>query len=432
MAGRQRLDQVDAMRPIKQAGVISTHALLFFSPAYAAAASNAALLLLHVSREAFFFISACMLTYAYMNLGRTDLKRFYWRRFVSVGIPYLCWTLIYFLWGFRDTDYPSVSAALAHLGDLLAHGYYQLYFLLVIMQFYLVFPLVLALLKRTRGHHGLVIAVTAMVQLGVCIVTHWNLLPKVLVTYAQENSLEYVLYLIGGGVVAFHLHEVDRWVRRNAHLVLALTLLATLFAEAVYYLAMHGVTSVLGSGSDPFQPSVIPFNVGAIACVYLIGVALVQPWRSPRVRAWVRSGSDNSYGIYLTQMLFLTALNDHHWIRLTRVVAWPLVILLTVVIVYACAVVLTSLLARTPLATPLTGRKQVPWSTLIPRQWRGEPAAATALAVDQARPEAAVGVALAADQARPEAAVGLVRTEAAARLPEPATLAGTTDNQNGT
>jgi peptidoglycan/LPS O-acetylase OafA/YrhL len=406
MPCRQRLDQVDAMRPVKQAGVVSTHALIFFAPAWASTTSNAALLLLHVSREAFFFISSCMLTYAYMNLRRSDLKRFCRRRFVSVGIPYLSWTLIYFLWGFRDTTYASVSAALAHLGNLLAHGYYQLYFLLVIMQFYAVFPLVLALLKRTRGHHGLLIAATALVQLGVCIVTHWNLLPKVLVTYAQEDSLEYALYLIGGGVVAFHLHEVDRWLRRNAYLVIALTLLAAISAEAVYYLAVQGVTSALGSGSDPFQPSVIPFNVCAIACVYLVGVALVQPRRSPRVRAIVRSGSDNSYGIYLSQMLFITTLSDHHWIRLTRVISWPLVIGLTVVVVYACSVMLTSLLARTPVAVPLTGRKQVPWSTLIPR-WRIEPAAMTV-----------------ADRALPD--------PVPSGLPEPATLAGTTDNQNET
>ncbi len=152
---------------------------------------------------------------------------------------------------------------------------------------------------------------------------------------------------------------------------------------------------MLGSGSDPFQPSVIPFNIGAIACVYLIGVALVQPWRSPRVKAIVHSGSDNSYGIYLTQMLFITALSDHHWIRLTRTISWPLVILMTVVIVYHSAVFLTSLLARTPLAVPLTGRKQVPWSTLIPRQWRREPTAAVTagpgtVAAAVAGPEAAV------------------------------------------
>jgi hypothetical protein len=32
---RRRLDQVDAMRPVKQAGVISTHSIIYFAPAAA-------------------------------------------------------------------------------------------------------------------------------------------------------------------------------------------------------------------------------------------------------------------------------------------------------------------------------------------------------------------------------------------------------------
>ena len=67
---RRRLDQVDAMRPIKQAGVISTHSILYFAPAAASVGSGAALLLLHVSREGFFFISACMLTLRLRRPGR--------------------------------------------------------------------------------------------------------------------------------------------------------------------------------------------------------------------------------------------------------------------------------------------------------------------------------------------------------------------------
>lgn len=94
----RRLDQVDAMRPIKQAGVISTHSVLYFAPAAASVGSGAALLLLHVSREGFFFISACMLTYAYAELGVGGLRRYYGRRCLSVVIPYLCWTVIYFLY----------------------------------------------------------------------------------------------------------------------------------------------------------------------------------------------------------------------------------------------------------------------------------------------------------------------------------------------
>src|SRR5580693_4511310 len=319
---RRWLGQVDAMRPIKQAGVVSTHSILYFAPAAASVGSGAALLLLHVSREGFFFISACMLTYAYADLrlaDRAGLVRFYRRRVVSVVIPYLCWPGIYFFSLLPTSHYASAGTALAHLARMTETGYYQLYFLIVIMQFYVVFPLVLMLLRRTKGHHGLVLAVAAAAQVAISILTHWNMLPTLMVRYAQQDALTYLLYLIGGAVVAFHIEEVDAWVRRNAHLIMALTLIAAIAAEAVYYLALHHVTTVLGSGSDPFQPSVIPFNVGAITCGYLAGVALVQPWRSKRTKALVRVGSDDSYGIYLSQMLFVVALTTHGWGRLNSV-----------------------------------------------------------------------------------------------------------------
>ena len=367
---RRRLDQVDAMRPIKQAGVVSTHSVLYFAPAAASVGSGAALLLLHVSREGFFFISACMLTYAYADMRVAGLRRFYRRRFVSVGIPYLCWTVIYFFYLLPRWHYASPVAALESLARLAATGYYQLYFLLVIMQFYLVFPLVLMLLRRTRGHHGLVIAAAVAAQVTISILTHWQLLPSLMLRYAQQDALSYLLYLIGGGVVALHLEEVDAWVRGHARLIAALTVAAALAAEGIYFLAQDGVTTVLGSGNDPFQPSVIPFNIGAITCGYLAGVALVQPWRSRRTRAVVRTGSDDAYGIYLSQMLFITALTWLGWRQLNSAMPWPVVCLIAVVIVFACCITLTSLLARTPLAVPLTGRAQQPWSTLIPERWR--------------------------------------------------------------
>ena len=244
------------MRPVKQAGVISTHSVLYFAPAAASTGSGAALLL-HVSREGFFFISACMLTYAYADLRRAGLRRFYWRRFLSVGIPYLCWSVIYFLYVLTTSHYASVTAAFMSLADIVATGYFQLYFLLVIMQFYLAFPLVLMLLRRTRGHHGLVIAVTVVAQIAIAIGMHWKLFPREMVKFGQQDVISYPLYLIGGCVVAFHLDQVHAWVRAHARLIVAMTVAAALAAEGVYFLAAHGVTTILGSGSDSFQPSVI-------------------------------------------------------------------------------------------------------------------------------------------------------------------------------
>jgi surface polysaccharide O-acyltransferase-like enzyme len=287
------------------------------------------------------------------------------------------------------------------------------------------------LLRRTRGHHGLVLAVAAAAQLTISIMTHWNMLPTLMERYAQQDALSYLLYLIGGAIVAFHIKEVDAWVRRHAWLIVALTLIAAIGAEGIYFLALHGVTTVLGSGNDPFQPSVIPFNVGAITCGYLAGVALVRPWRSRRTKALVRVGSDDSYGIYLSQLLFITMLSSLGWERLNSVLPWPLVCLLAVGIIFACCIALTGLLARTPLAVPLTGRKQEPWSTLIPGRRPLEPTPAEQAFTDQVPSDQAP----AADQPQPEPVTADFPAPIPGfpdlPVPEPATLVGAMRDKNG-
>ncbi len=364
---RPHLDQVNAMRPMKQAGVISTHVLTFFAPAAAGVSTSAAMLLTHFSREGFFFVSACMLTYAYQDIARGGLRRYYRRRFVSVAIPYLCWSMIYFFYLLPTAHYPSVAVALEHFGKEFATGYYQLYFLVVLMQYYLVFPFLMMFLRRTRDHHGVIIVIAALGQVALMTLMHWRIVPLLHSGWFAEAA-PYAFYLIGGSVVTFRLDAVNDWLLRHARLVIALTIAAALGAEAIYFLAEAGVTTALGSGNDPFQPSVIPFNVGMIACLYLLGVALVKPERSRRVRAVVRSGSDNSYGIYLAQMLFINALIWLGWAKLHTVVWWPLLCAAALVIVYLGCMALTSLLARTPLAVPLTGRQRQSWSTLLPRR----------------------------------------------------------------
>jgi peptidoglycan/LPS O-acetylase OafA/YrhL len=363
---RQRLDHIDAMRPVKQAGVVSTHTLLFFAPIGAGFATGASLLLLHVTREAFLFVSACMLTYSFRDLLSVELRPFWRRRFLMVGVPYLCWTLIYFLFTL-PTASESASSAVLHLGYLTATGYYQLYYLVVLLEFYAVFPLLLVLLRRTSGHHGALLAASGAVQVALISAMHWTVLPWWMRGFwASREVTSYQFYLIAGMVIALHLNDVHGWLVRHYRAVIAFTLGSTALAEAWYFLAAHHVMSWLGSSDDPFQPIVIPFNIGAIACIYLIGVWLVDRRRSHRTRVVVQSGSDNSYGVYLAQMIFITTLTWLGWRHLDAYVPWPLLCMITVALVFLACVALTEVLARTPLAKPLTGRTRVPWRALPP------------------------------------------------------------------
>jgi len=356
---RQRLDHVDAMRPVKQFGVVSTHTLLFFAPVGTGLSVGAALQLLHVTREAFLFISACMIAYSFRDVLHFELRPYWRRRFTSVGIPYLCWTLIYFLITLHGTT-GSVASRLDHLAYLVGTGYYQLYFLVVLLEFYAVFPLLLILLRRTAGHHGLLLAASAALQVLIVSLMHWKVLPHWMQGFwATREVTSYQFYLIAGMVVAFHLNEVHQWLCAHVRLVLGLTVASAGVAEGWYYLAVYHVVSWFGSSSDPFQPVVIPWNIGAIASIYLLGVWLVGHQRAARTRLLTKMGSDDSYGIYLSQLVFITALGWFGWRHLNAYMPWPILSLITVVIVFTACIVLTELLARTALSKALTGRSRI-------------------------------------------------------------------------
>jgi peptidoglycan/LPS O-acetylase OafA/YrhL len=383
---KRRLDHVDAMRPVKQAGVVGTHTLLAFAPG-ASIFLGASLVLLHVTREAFLFVSACMLTYSYRSLGRGDWGRFYRRRFVSVGLPYLCWTVIYFFVTF-DKAGATAGANIVHLGYLVVSGYYQLYYLLVIMQFYVLFPLLLWLLRHTE-RHGRILLAGAAFQVTLVSLIHWQVTPAFMQSFwATREVTSYTFYLLAGAIVALHLEAFHDWLLGHARAVLLGTLAAAVLAEAWFVLATRHVVSAFGSGGDPLQPIAIPFNIGAIACIYLLGVYLVDPRRSPRLRAMVRSGSDNSYGVYLSQLVFIAVLGGLGWRHITHVVPWPIVSVLTVVLVFGACVFLTAVLARTSLSVALTGRQRESWRTFLPFGWGSGPSGEAAedlspISVDQ-------------------------------------------------
>jgi peptidoglycan/LPS O-acetylase OafA/YrhL len=357
------------MRPVKQLGVVSTHSLQLFAPA-ASLGVGAGLMITHVTRFAFMFISAAMLAYAYPAVGRGGWRTFWRRRLVAVVVPYVTWTVIYFALGITQAGrIGSIADDAGHLGWLLLTGYDQLYFLVVLLQFYLIYPAFLWLIRRTERHHWHLLGVSFAVELVLAWLVHEQYVPAWMLNKAATRELwNYQLFVIAGAVMAWHYHDVHGWLLRHWRALLAATAAAIAFGEGWYLLAVHGVPGFRGAlPSDPFQPAEIPAYLGLITIVYLLGVVMGSE-RWPRwLRSLVQAGADYSYGIYLSQVLFLTALTTFGWQTLDRHLPWPLVTAGGIVIVFVAAAALTALLARLPGARATAG---------IPRRpWRASPAA---------------------------------------------------------
>jgi len=380
---RQRLDHVDAMRPIKQSAVISTHALLYFSPLSTSLLASGLLTLTHFSRDAFLFVSACMLAYSYRDKATVDMGYYWKRRFMAVGLVYLVWTVIYFPIAAMtaSTTFPYFRIPLSALFSTAgAHnflfalftGYYHLYFLVVLLEFYVVFPFVFKFLRRFPTSHRYVVGGALAWQILFPYLLRRGWLGFVISSKFETRLVfSYSLYLLGGVVAAFYLETFHDWVVRHRRSILAWTLLAGAVPIVLDYLARHGVAlpKIIVPGGDPFAAAVIPYDVGAILAVYLLGVYLVSPKRSARTRAITASGSEAAYGIYVSQMIWILVL--HRWavhFNLFHHVPWLLLLIAAVTLTYLTGWLFSAVVARTPLARAVVGRSQQPWHTLVPRR----------------------------------------------------------------
>ena len=305
-----------------------------------------------------------------------NFGRFWRRRLLAVAVPYALWTLFYFFWEsvpgvsamYRPTGGITRSAlsSLDHFGYLLLSGYYQLYFLVLLLEFYLVYPLFLWLL-RLAGRPWLLLATSAAAQLGITCLLHWGLTPGWLNGFWGAREIwDYQLYLVAGGLMALYYREVHAWLCRHWRLVLLATVVTLVSAEAWYWLADLRIAPRLGgiNLADPFQPVVIPLFVCLIAAIYLLGVVVAHPRAPAWIRSAAQSGADNSFGIYLSQVLFLSIISMLGWGKLATSLSWPVVVLGAVVVVFVCSAALTAVLARLPGAKATSGRPRQQWRRL--------------------------------------------------------------------
>jgi peptidoglycan/LPS O-acetylase OafA/YrhL len=366
---RPHLDELDVVRPVASLLVIITHTMQVFSNG-GSVFYGAVLLESEASRHIFFFVSALVLTYQAYGRRRWSAWMFWRRRFTSIYLPFALWTVLYVvlgLAGLRGYTIPSVSGSPVHvlgqIGVLLATGPGHLYFVIVLMQFYLLFPALRWLLERTRRHHLHLVLVLASlaVQVALTIALHYgHLNPTVWQDISAIREVtSYGFYLVTGAVAGAHLPQIRQWTGRHRRLLLAGIAVAAAGVQTWYVMTVHSGVSPT-TASDAFAPELIVSYVADILLLWLAGAWWAARQRNGWPSRLIRTASDNSYGVYLSHAVFLDILITAGLGSLEPRVPWPFVVLIAVVATWVMASLFIAAMARTPFSRWVSGRARRP------------------------------------------------------------------------
>jgi peptidoglycan/LPS O-acetylase OafA/YrhL len=376
--GRPHADELDVVRPAASALVILTHAMQMLAPT-GSIFYGAITLGSQASRHIFFFVSALVLTYQAYQRPRWSPLRFWGRRGTGVVIPYAIWTLLYVAVSFTGLQGDAISGTsgsalqvLKNAGMQLISGSAHLYFVFVLMQFYLVFPLLLWLLKRTRRWHWVILGVSLAVQVWVTFALHYqHANPQVWYDINSTREVtSYVFYLVAGMVAGAHLPAVRAWIWPRRWVLLVAAVLVTAGVETWFVLAVHSGQSP-ASVADPFEPEAIPLYVASILLLWLAGAWWADRSRDGWPSRLVRAMSDNSMGVYLSHIMFLDALVTLGLGRLNEHLPWIWTVLIAVTVTWLAATLFTEIVTRTPASRWLVGRARRPWRGGPPPVGRG-------------------------------------------------------------
>ncbi|HUW66359.1 MAG TPA: acyltransferase [Spirochaetia bacterium] len=322
-AGRKEwIRELDVMRGLALAAVVFQHALGVYVRRPDIRLPDAAMIgmLFNFSKfavPAFVFATGAVLFYNYYD--RLNYAVFIRKRIMDIFLPYFLWTILYDLHynGFRHID----AARLIQMGreTLSGTASYHLWFVVLIFQFYLLYPLLLDLFKQIRRLVSTPARFTALMILLAAIYTWlmWlsasyieggyfhptsGVIRLIFIDYRDRNFLFFSFYFILGAVAGVALTKWREFVTRSVNW--NVFLFVGLFLWVGYEL-MQGASGnqVNLNYSTSLKPSMFFYTVSQILLVY--GLSLSLAAGGSRLYRPLRFAGKYSYGAYLVHALVL-------------------------------------------------------------------------------------------------------------------------------
>ncbi|AZG47580.1 acyltransferase [Gordonia insulae] len=373
---RAYLHHVDLVRATTFSLVIFVHCLTQTTDEFTSMPVNITSLLLHFTRNTFFALTGFVLMY--QNFDKRDFSTTaFWRKRIKLVIfPYIIWSAIYWLvqkvWAEgRIGDVVSHPVdGLVEFGKLAGWGLsgFQMYFLFVMLQVYLLFPLVLWLVRATARHHGMLLAGSLALQIAITVtITSWQP-PASIAAYWWHHYATFVPYqffILYGAVAAVHRDAIARWLSGKGWWLFGALVLTGALAVGSYVAGVWFGGKPVHDNNSAFYPTLLPFLVVAIACLYSAALHWGTHWRdfTPRFARVVTFASNRSFGVFLAHVLVLWFIlepksGDQPWLIATLGQPWGTIVAYITTI--GGSLLLVEALRRLPGSLYLTGRPRLP------------------------------------------------------------------------
>jgi probable poly-beta-1,6-N-acetyl-D-glucosamine export protein len=185
----------------------------------------------------FLFLSGLVLFYNYYHRtqgNKSWIAQFYKKRLMYILIPYVLWSFFYY----ASVQYMTGSSVVGNLDAFLlklldGKNYTHLYYFIIILQFYVLFPLLLKL-ARNSFINKYIVPIAAVVQIAF-------LLANTRYLHINQTGILFITYFLHfctGAYIGIHYERIFRALKRRSPLIGAILLIsvfAYIFAGKMYY-----------------------------------------------------------------------------------------------------------------------------------------------------------------------------------------------------
>ncbi len=264
---------------------------------------------------AFVFATGAALFYNYYD--KLDYPKFIRKRFFDILIPFFLWTVIYNVYSYGVPSFDLFWLKQTGRNIVLGTEFYHLWFVVLIFQFYLAYPLLLAFFKWLCRHVSSPGGIALTVGLGGALYTAlmWlssNHMPAVnfyfenkalqlfFVEYRDRNFIFFLAYFLLGGLAGTAVAGWREFVVRSAGWNSFLFI--GLFTWIGFELMKGSAGGLVNLNySTSLKPSMFFYTVSELLLFYGLSLLIVK--NSPRLFRLLDLTGKLSYGIYLALVL---------------------------------------------------------------------------------------------------------------------------------